>query len=151
MTARLKNTGPTAAKVPVAVVAAALRVEPSWRPTDEQIDAFLKHQRSQMMTTFEEQDKKHTDLEVERAVDAADGRLDGDIEKEPHNDVQAVLHQFKDGDKVSALLGTAVMLAGKSVRPDGGAEDWAELTLLLGLDGLAAAKSIAAILQPFLV
>jgi hypothetical protein len=81
MTARVNNTGPTAAKVPVAVVAAALGAEhtmlldkivdeamgaknvaldseaverlaqdiedeqPSWRPTDEQIDAFLRWRR----------------------------------------------------------------------------------------------------------
>jgi hypothetical protein len=87
-----------------------------------------------------------TDLEVERVVDAADGHLDGDIERAPHDDVQQVLLALDRGDKIGAVLGTAAMIAGKGIAPDGTAAEWALLTLRLGVEGLAAAQSIAAIL-----
>lgn len=87
-----------------------------------------------------------TDLEVERVVDAADGHLDGDVEKAPHDDVQQVLAALDRGDKIGAVLGTASMIAGKGIAPDGTPSEWALLTLRLGVEGLAAAQSIAAIL-----
>jgi hypothetical protein len=87
-----------------------------------------------------------TDLEVERAVDAADGHIDGDVEKAPHDDIQQVIACLKSGDKVSAVLGLASVIAGKGIAPDGTALEWAEMTLLMGESAYGAAVTIAGIL-----
>jgi len=87
-----------------------------------------------------------TDDQVKDAVDAADGRLDGDIRRQPDTDAEQALAQYhRDGDQwgLVAAVGRAIFTKGERHIE---ADDWAPLAAELGPIGIGLVKLLAKVL-----